>query len=59
VTGVQGSPWLWSLPFLFTFAGGVFADMYESPRERLAQAAAGAIVALQAVLCVLSLAGMV
>jgi hypothetical protein len=59
MTGSPGSPWLWSLPFLFTFAGGVFADMYESPRERLALAAAGAIVALQAVLCVLSLAGMV
>jgi hypothetical protein len=59
MTGVPGSPWLWSLPFLFTFAGGVFADMYESPRERLALAAAGAIVALQAVLCVLSLAAMV
>jgi hypothetical protein len=59
MTGVPGSPWLWSLPFLFTFAGGVFADMYESPRGRLALAAAGAIVALQAVLCVLSLSGMV
>ena len=59
MTGVPGSPWLWSLPFLFTFVGGVFADMYESPRERLALAAAGAIVALQAVLCVLNLAGMV
>jgi hypothetical protein len=59
MTGVSGSPWLWSLPFLFTFAGGVFADMYESPRQRLALAAAMAIVALQAALCVLSLPGMV
>ncbi|HVU45545.1 MAG TPA: hypothetical protein VHD85_05450 [Terracidiphilus sp.] len=58
MTGVPGSPWLWSLPFLVTFAGGVFADMYESPRRRLALASAGAIVLLQAVLCVLSLAGM-
>ncbi|MGB6743764.1 MAG: hypothetical protein WBE38_08900, partial [Terracidiphilus sp.] len=59
MTGVPGSPWLWSLPFLFTFTGGVFADMYESPRPRLALAAAGAIVLLQAVLCLLSLPGMV
>lgn len=58
MTGVPGSPWLWSLPFLVTFAGGVFADMYESQRQRLALASAGAIVLLQAVLCVLSLAGM-
>ena len=36
MTGSQGSPWLWALPFLVTFAGGVFADAYESPRGRLA-----------------------
>jgi len=58
MTGVPGRPWLWSVPFLVTFVGGVFADMYESPRQRLALAAAGALVAMQAVLCVLSLAGM-
>ena len=57
LTGTQGSPWLWALPFLLTFIGGVFADAYESPRGRLAMAAAGAIVLLQAVLCVLSLFG--
>lgn len=55
MTGAPGSPWLWGLPFVFTFAGGVFADAYEGPRGRLAVAAAGAIVALQAVLCLLSL----
>ncbi|MGA7339759.1 MAG: hypothetical protein WBE72_14550 [Terracidiphilus sp.] len=59
MTGAPGSPWLWSLPFLFTFAGGVFADACEGPRGRLAMAAAGAIVALQAVLCVLSLPGLI
>ncbi len=36
-------PWLWALPFLFTFVGGVFADAYESPRGRLALAAGAAI----------------
>ncbi len=58
MTGVPGSPWLWSVPFLVTFVGGVFADMYENPRERLALAAAGAIVVLQIVLCMASLPGM-
>jgi hypothetical protein len=58
MTGVPGSPWLWGLPFLLTFVGGVFADAYESPRGRLAVAAAGAIVLLQALFCVLSLPGL-
>jgi hypothetical protein len=58
LTGTQGSPWLWALPFLLTFVGGVFADAYEGPRGRLALAAAGAIVALQAVFCALSLPGL-
>ena len=57
-TGVPGTPWLWGLPFLLTFIGGVFADAYESPRGRLAVAAAGAIVVLQVVFCLLSLPGM-
>jgi hypothetical protein len=58
MTGVPGSPWLWALPFLLTFVGGVFADAYEGPRGRLAIAAAAAIVVLQAVFCVLSLPGL-
>lgn len=58
MTGVPGSPWLWSVPFLLTFVGGVFADTYDGPRGRLAVAAAGAIVLLQAVFCVLSLPGL-
>jgi hypothetical protein len=33
----------------------VFADAYDGPRGRLALAAGGAIVVLQAVLCILSL----
>ena len=72
-TGVPGTPWLWALPFLLTFIGGVFADAYESPRGRLAVAAAGpswcfksssaysasrAIVVLQVVFCLLSLPGL-
>jgi hypothetical protein len=57
-TGVQGSPLLWALPFLLTFVGGVFADAYEGPRGRLAMAAGGAILLLQAVFCLLSLPGL-
>ena len=58
MTGTPGSPWLWSLPFLLTFVGGVFADAYESPRGRLALAAGASIVLLQAVFCLLSLPGL-
>jgi len=57
MTGAQGSPLLWALPFLVTFVGGVFADAYESPRKRLALGAGAAIVLLQAVFCLLSLPG--
>lgn len=59
MTGTQGSPWIWSLPFLVTFVGGVFADAYEGPRGRMAQAAMGSIVLLQAVFCLLSLPGLI
>lgn len=59
MTGSPGSPWLWALPFLLTFVGGVFADAYDDPRGRWALGAAGAIVALQAVLCVMSLPGLI
>jgi hypothetical protein len=55
MTGVLGMPWLWALPFLLTFIGGVFADAYESPRGKFAIAAGAAIVLLQAVFCLLSL----
>ncbi len=58
LTGVSGSPWLWALPFVLTFVAGVFADAYESPRGRLALTAASVIVALQVVICLLSLPGL-
>ncbi len=58
MTGTQGTPWLWALPFLVTFIGGVFADAYESPRGRMALAAGGAIILLQVVFCLLSLPGL-
>ena len=59
MTDAPGSPWLWSLPFLFTFIGGVFADTYDGPHGRIALYAGGAIVLAQAVLCVLTLPSLV
>lgn len=59
MTGAQGSPWIWAQPFLITFIGGVLADAYESEHGRIALFAAAAIVALQMVLCLGSLPGMI
>lgn len=59
MTGAPGTPWLWSLPFLLTFIAGVFADAYDGPRGRLALSAGAAVVFLQAVLCIISLPGLV
>ena len=62
-TQVVSAPWVWALPFLFTFVGGVFADALDAnvrPRERkmFAVLAVG-IVVTQAALCWVSLAGLV
>lgn len=54
---VPGDPVLWTQPFLLAFIGGVFADAYESPYGKLAIAATGAVIGLQAVFCVLTLVG--
>lgn len=59
MTGVVGTPWLWSIPFLLTFIGGVFADAYESPRNRMALAAGAAVVILQVIVCLLALPGLI
>jgi hypothetical protein len=58
MTGAPGSPWLWSLPFLLTFVGGVFADAYDGPRGRVALGAGASLVFLQAALCIASLPGL-
>ncbi len=58
-TGVQASPWLWSLPFLLTFIGGVFADAFESQRGKIFIAAAASLMVLQAVLCIMSLPSLI
>jgi hypothetical protein len=54
-TGTAGEPILWGLPFLLAFIAGVFADMLETRYRRLFFAAAGSVLVLEALLCVLSL----
>jgi hypothetical protein len=50
-TQTTTAPWLWALPFLFTFLGGVFADAIETPARRLVLTAGTALLLAQAVLC--------
>jgi hypothetical protein len=57
-TQVISEPWVWALPFLFTFVGGVFADIFESRYRKLFLLLAGAVVVTQAALCWTSLAGL-
>jgi len=54
-TGVHAEPWIWALPFLLTFIGGVFADVLESRQRRLFLWTTGAILVVQAALSVVSL----
>jgi hypothetical protein len=49
-TGVFSLPWLWSLPFLFTFLGGVFSDVLETRHRRLFTAVVLVLLVLQSVL---------
>jgi hypothetical protein len=48
-------PWLWALPFLFTFAGGVFADLLETRQRKFFLRMAGALVVVQIALAVVNL----
>ena len=57
-TQVVSAPWLWALPFLFTFIGGVFADMLESRQRKVFLLLSGSVVVTQAALCWLSMAGL-
>jgi len=50
-------PWLWALPFLFTFLGGVFADALETKYRKLFLALTGAVLVTQALVCVTALPG--
>ena len=57
-TQVVSAPWLWALPFLFTFIGGVFADVLESRQRKVFLLLSGGVVVTQAALCWMSMAGM-
>ena len=57
-TQVFSAPWVWSLPFLFTFIGGVFADILESRQRKLFLALSAALLITQAALCWTNLAGL-
>ncbi len=50
-TQVVSSPWLWALPFVLTFVGGVFADALETRQRRLFLALTGSLLAVQALAC--------
>jgi hypothetical protein len=50
-TQTISQPWLWALPFLFTFIGGVFADVLESRQRKMFLALSGALLLTQAILC--------
>ena len=50
-TETASAPWLWTLPFLFTFVGGVFADALESRYRRLFLVLTGMALIAQAVAC--------
>ena len=56
-TQVVTAPWLWALPFLFTFVGGVFADALETRARRVYIALGVMLVVAQAGLCWESMAG--
>lgn len=54
-TGVRSEPWIWAIPFLLTFTGGVFADMRGSRRKRMFLWLTGALAVTQIILTLASL----
>jgi hypothetical protein len=67
-TQVVTAPWVWALPFLFTFVGGVFADALDRPavpggeatnrQRRVFVLLTAGVVVTQAALCWVSMAGL-
>src|SRR5271155_5741128 len=51
-TGVATETWLWSLPFLLAFVGGVFADVLETRYRRWFLWITSGLLLAQAALCV-------
>lgn len=56
-TQTVSRPWLWALPFLFTFLGGIFADVLETRQRKLFLGLAGAVLVTQALVCLALLPG--
>lgn len=54
-TQVATSAWLWALPFLLTFTGGVFADVLETKYRRMFLGLSGGVLAVQALACLTAL----
>src|SRR3984885_13935779 len=50
-TPTVSQPWLWALPFLFPFPGGVFADVLETQYRKMFLALSGTVLLTQAILC--------
>lgn len=57
-TQVSTTPWIWALPFVFTFIGGVFADALETAQRKVFLLLTGGVIVTQAVLCWCSMAGL-
>jgi hypothetical protein len=57
-TGVDAEPWLWALPFLIAFVGGVFADALETRNRKAFLWATGLVLVAQAGLCLAAVRGM-
>jgi len=54
-TQTVSAPWLWALPFFFTFIGGVFADALESRTRKLFLVLTGVVLVAQAMECLAAL----
>jgi hypothetical protein len=57
-TQVVSAPWVWALPFLFTFVGGVFADALDSKDRKMYVLLTAGVVVTQAALCWVAIAGL-
>ena len=53
--GAQIEPWLWALPFLLAFTGGVLADVLETQYRKIFLWTTGAVLLAQAALCIAGL----
>ena len=54
-TGVKSQMWLWALPFLLAFVGGVYADILETRYRRWFLWITGGLLLAQAALCIAGL----